>query len=141
MGKLEEENFERAETESLEDSFDAVEEEDFGFDPSDADSFDLDIQDFRDQPGVEYPAMLLSRVVWRDCLLVLTSQKKQSYRMISVWFEGENGEGYEAIGEIQLTSDILLVLRHLRIGVTIYWDQDNMEVLNLEDPEVIERFI
>jgi len=123
-------------------TFDLVaEDEDFSFDPSNVDSFDLDVSDFREQEGLVYPAMLLSRVLWKDCLMVLTAQKRQSYRMVPVWFEGENGEGYEQIGEIQLTSDILLVLRHLRIGVTMYWSHDNVEVLNLENPEVIERFI
>ena len=119
----------------------SLEEESFGFDPTSADVFELEIVDFREQADVNYPAVVLSRVLFRDCLVVLQARKRQSYREMETWVELPDGEGFQKIGTLQMDSDMLLTLRHLRIGVTLYYDSDEMEVLNLEDPEVLERFI
>lgn len=119
----------------------AVAEEDYSFDPSDIDSFDLGISDFREQEGVTYPAMLLSNVLFADSLRLLQTLKKSSYREVPVWVELGDGQTFENIGTLQLDSDLLLVFRHLHICVTVYYDKDHWETLNLEEPEVLEKFI
>lgn len=119
----------------------SLEEESFDFDPTSADVFELEVVDFREQTDVNYPAVVLSRVLFRDCLLVLQARKRQSYREMETWVELPDGDGFQKIGTLQMDSDMLLTLRHLRIGVTLYYDSEEMEVLNLEDPEVLERFV
>lgn len=119
----------------------SLEEESFDFDPTSADVFELEVVDFREQTDVNYPAVVLSRVLFRDCLLVLQARKRQSYREMETWVELPDGDGFQKIGTLQMDSDMLLTLRHLRIGVTLYYNNEEMEVLNLEDPEVLERFV
>lgn len=119
----------------------SLEEESFDFDPTSADVFELEVVDFREQADVNYPAVVLSRVLFRDCLLVLQARKRQSYREMETWVELPDGDGFQKIGTLQMDSDMLLTLRHLRIGVTLYYNSEEMEVLNLEDPEVLERFV
>ena len=115
--------------------------EEFSFDPALVDTFDLGVKDFRDQEGVTYPALLLSKVLFMDCVRVLQSSKRSSYREVETWLELPSDEGYSNIGTLQLDSDALLVLRHLGICATIYYDRDNMEVLNLNDPETLMKFV
>ena len=98
------------------------------------------VKDLRDEPGVEFPALLLSGVLFRDSLEVLKSAKRESYRSVDLWVENSDG-GYVHIGDIQLDSKVLLLLRFLRISATMYYDKERVEVLNLNDPEVIERVI
>lgn len=115
--------------------------ESFEFDPSNADTLELDILDLRDQEGVTYPAVLLSNVLFTDCLRILQSVKRTSYRQMPVWVELPDSSGFENIGQLQLDSDVLLLLRHLRICVTLYFDAEHIEVLDLDNPSVIEKFI
>lgn len=118
-----------------------VAEEDYSFDPSEIDSFELGMSDFREQEGVTYPALLLSNVLFADSLRLLQTLKKRSYREVPVWVEFEDGQSYQNIGTLQLDSDLLLVLRHLRISATVYYDAENWEALQLDSPEVLEKFI
>lgn len=126
---------------SISEEFELISDDDLGFSSTDVDSFDVDVADFRDQEGLTYPAMLLTRVLFMDSLLVLKSQKRSSYREIPVWLELDGGEGYQEMGTLQLTSDILLLLRHLHIGVTMYWSYDIVETLDLSNPAVLEKYI
>lgn len=116
-------------------------EESFGFSPTDADTFELDVMDLREQPGITYPAVLLSNVLFTDCLKVLQAVKKPSYREFPVWVELPSDGGFSNIGTLQIDSDVLLLLRHLRISVAIYFDAERVEVLDLDDPAVLEKFI
>lgn len=116
-------------------------EEEFGFDPTQVDTFDLGIADVREQEGFTYPAILLSRVLFTDCLKVLQSRKRSSYREMDTWIELPGDEGFQKIGTLQMDSDTLLVLRLLRIGVTMYYSEGELETLDLDDPEVLERFV
>lgn len=116
-------------------------EESFGFSPTDADTFELDVLDLRDQEGITYPAVLLSNVLFTDCLRVLQSVKRTSYREMPVWVELPNEGGFKNIGTLQLDSDVLLLLRHLRICVTLYYDSEHVEVLDLDNPDVLEKFL
>lgn len=116
-------------------------EESFDFDPTTSDVLELDVADLRDRGDLVYPAVLLSRVLFKDCLLVLQARKRPSYRELETWIELPDGDGFQKIGTLQMDSDMLLTLRHLHIGVTLYYDYDNMEVLDLENPDVLERFI
>ena len=115
--------------------------EDYSFSPSDVDSFELGMSDFREQEGLQYPALLLSNVLFADCLRLLQSMKRQSYREVSVWVELDGGQSYSNVGTLQLDSDLLIVLKHLRIGATLYYDVDTWETLQLDDPAVLEKFI
>lgn len=119
----------------------ALSPESFDYSASDADTFELDVLDFRDQADVTYPAMLLSNVLFTDCLRVLKSVKESSYREMPVWVELPNDGGFNNIGTLQLNSDILLLLKHLRICVTLYYSAEHVEVLDLDDPGVIEKFL
>lgn len=114
--------------------------ESFEFNPENPDTFDLGIADLREQPGITYPAVLLSNVLFTDCLRVLQSVKKQSYREFPLWVELPS-DGFANVGTLQINSDTLLLLRHLRIGVTIYFSPDNVDSLNLDDVSVLEKFI
>lgn len=114
--------------------------EDFSFDPTSADSFDLGIADLRDEAGLQYPALLLSGVAFMDCLRVLDVKKRKSYREVDVWVEIPNG-GFSNIGTLQLDSDMLLLLHFLRIRAVMYYDRDTIEPLDLSDPSVIEKFV
>ena len=115
--------------------------ESFDFSPDNPDTFELDVLDFREQPGLEYPAVLLSNVLFTDCLKVLQAVKRESYREFPLWIEMPDGDGFSNVGTLQIDSDTLLLLRHLRIGVTIYFDSDTVESLDLDDPEVLERYV
>lgn len=115
--------------------------EDFSFDPGNSDSFSLDMPDFREQKGLEYPALLLSNVLFMDCLTVLSKIKRPSFREVDTWVELEDGAGYQHIGSIQLDSTVLLTLRFLHIRATAYYSSESIQVLDLEDPTVLEQFI
>lgn len=115
--------------------------EDFSFDPGNSDSFSLDMPDFREQEGLEYPALLLSNVLFMDCLTVLSKIKRPSFREVDTWVELEDGAGYQHIGSIQLDSTVLLTLRFLHIRATAYYSSESIQVLDLEDPTVLEQFI
>lgn len=115
--------------------------EDFSFSPSDADGLDLEFIDFREQEGLEYPAILLSNVLFMDCLHVLKKMKRESYREFSTWVAIPGEQSFQNIGTIQLDSTVLLAMRYLHIGVTAYYSAENVEVLDLDNPEVLERFI
>ena len=114
---------------------------DYDFDPGDVDILDLDVLDFRDTEGLVYPAILLSGVLFSDCLKVLNSKKRKSYREVDTWVELPDAEGFTHIGTIQLDSEILLLLRHLGIIATLYISSEEIQVLDLHDPEVLERFL
>lgn len=116
-------------------------EESFTFDPTDADVLELDVADLREQPDITYPAVLLSGVLFTDCLKVLKYFKRKSYREFPTWLELPDGGGFTCIGTMQLDSQVLQLLRHLRIGVTIYFSTENIETLDLNDPAVIEKYI
>lgn len=116
-------------------------EESYDYNPLDADMLRLDVPDLREQEGFTFPAILLSRVLFQDCLKVLQSCKRSSYREMDVWVELPAELGFNKIGSIQVDSDVLLLLRHLGIQATMYYAEDQMEVLNLDDPEVLERFV
>lgn len=115
--------------------------ESYDFDPTVPDVLTLDIADLREQEGLEYPAVLLSNVLFMDCLKVLQSVKRESYRQMQVWIELPDTGEFRCIGEMQIDSDVLLLLRHLKIQVTMYYDEENLEFLDLEDPETFERFL
>ncbi len=115
--------------------------EDFSFNPNDADSFSLDTPGFREQEGLVYPALLLTNVMFMDCLHVLKQMKKPSFREFDTWVELNSGQGYQHIGSIQWTSDVALALRYLHVGVTVYYDSEQLEVVDLNDPETLMRLI
>lgn len=115
--------------------------ENFKFDPTNADLFDLGAPDLRDQEGLVYPAILLSNVLFMDCLNVLKTLKRPSYREVDTWVELNGGQEFQHIGSIQLDSQILLALRYLHVGVTAYYSHEELEVLDLNNPTVIEQFI
>ena len=116
-------------------------QEQVDFDPTAIDELQLDVADFRTTEGVEYPALLLSGVLFMDSLNVLKSIKKASYRTVDTWIELADDEGFQKIGEIQLDSDMLLMLRHLQIRATLYYDADTVEALDLNNFSVLEKFI
>lgn len=117
------------------------EDSDYGFDPSDADMCSLSLLDVREQSGFKYPAMLLSNVLFTDCLRVLQSVKRESFRCVDLWIELPGDGGFQQVGSIQLDSDVLLLLGKLQIKVTMYYDENTVQMLDLTDPESIAQFI
>lgn len=116
-------------------------EEVFSFDPTDADVLDLGIRDLRDEEGLEYPALLLSNVLFVDALKVLQASKRESYRAVDVWLELPEGDGFQKIGSMQADSELMVALRHLKIAATLYYSAEDFEALDLNDPAVLEKFI
>ena len=57
-----------------------------------------------------------------------------------MWVEIPNG-GFRNIGSLQLDSDMLLLLRFLRINAVMYYDHENIEPLDLNDCSVLEKFV
>lgn len=97
--------------------------------------------DFRKQEGLTYPALLLSGVMFVDCLKVLQSIKRKSFREVETWVLAEDGT-YHQIGTLQLDSEVLLYLYRLKITATLYTGADEPEeVLDLGNPEVVEMFV
>lgn len=117
-----------------------AEDTNYEFSPDDIDAFDLDFSEFGEQDGVEYPAVLLDHVLFMDALRILKIRKKKSYREMDVWVLLADGQ-YQHIGAMQIDSDTLIVLKHLRIGVTLYFAKGDCDVLDLNNPAVLERFI
>lgn len=117
--------------------------ESFEFSALALDAFELDVKDVTEQEGFQYPALLLRDVLFMDCLRVLKSQKRKSFREVDAWVcTGEEGdEEFRKIGTLQLDSNTLLILRHLRITATLYPNEGEVMALNLEDPAVLEKFI
>lgn len=89
--------------------------------------------------GFAYPALLLCNVGFHDVLRVLKAYRRDSYRCIDVWVSVE--DTYSNIGTLQLTSDVLLLLKRLSIKVIAYWDAERTEVVDLNDPRLLEKFI
>lgn len=116
-------------------------EEVFSFDPTDTDVLDLGIRDLRDEEGLEYPALLLSNVLFVDALKVLQASKRESYRAVDVWLELPEGDGFQKIGSMQADSELMVALRHLKIAATLYYSAEDFEALDLNDPAVLEKFI
>lgn len=116
-------------------------EEVFSFDPTDTDVLDLGIRDLRDEEGLEYPALLLSNVLFVDALKVLQASKRESYRSVDVWLELPEGDGFQKIGSMQADSELMVALRHLKIAATLYYSAEDFDALDLNDPAVLEKFI
>ncbi len=99
------------------------------------------IVDVTNAKDFSYPAIVLSGVSFRDTLRVLEGIAKDSYRSTDVWLDMEDGAIPSRIGTLPLTMDTLIVLRYLGVQVTLYLAEDSVEVLDLTDPDVLERFI
>ena len=114
--------------------------------PSDfsAESFDLalgvdDSLDLSKQSGFQFPAILLSNVRFINSLEVLQSVKKASTREVDVWVD--TPDGFDMIGQIQLTLPVLRVMKYLGFEVTAYYSEDFIKPINLNDPEVLMQYI
>ena len=129
-----------SDTEDLDIMSEELLEEDFGFDPTDSD-LDLGIRDLSDEEGVEYPALLLSNILFTDVLKVLKELKRDSYRTVDVWLELQDSGDFVQFTPLPLDSRLLIVLRHLKVQATAYWSPQDIEVLDLKDPCVIEKFL
>lgn len=105
---------------------------------------DLDLYsgvDIRTVEGFEYPAMLITGVKFKDSLRVLQSVRKESYRLLDVWIDLEDGS--EPVKQGSLPADIhtFLAMRYLGLMVTLYLGENDIMALNLRDPKVLEQFI
>lgn len=100
-----------------------------------------DTPDVRDQPGFEYPAMLITGVHFNDTLRVLQSIRRESYRLFDVWVDLENGQPPVKQGNLPADISTFLSMRYLGLTVTLYLGEDEIQVLNLHDISVLEKFI
>lgn len=129
----------------LDDSTDQF--EDIGQDSHDL-GIDLDVQfdtgglaDIRDQPGFNYPSMLIYGIKFRDTMRVLQALHRESYRLWDVWAEVEGEAMPIKIGQLPADSKTFLTLRYLGLNVTLYLTEDVVDTLNLKDPAAIEKYI
>lgn len=99
----------------------------------------LDAPKLEDSPNFAYPALLLCNVGFQDVLRVLKAYRKESYRAVDVWVSID--DTYSCSGTMQLTSDVLLLLKRLCVKVIAYWDAEHTEVLDLGDSRTLEKFI
>ncbi len=109
--------------------------------PLDFDAQLLAIKDVTCQEGFEYPAILLSNVKFKDCINVLQSLCKNSWRSLDIWIDLEDGTVPVKMGKLPLNSDMLCVARYLNIVVTIYLSETDVETLNLQNPEILMRYV
>lgn len=101
----------------------------------------LDIIDVQDQPGFEYPAMLISGIQFNDVLRILKAVDRKSYRSFDVWID--LGEGIAPVkqGTLPMDSRVLLTAKYLGLNITLYLDVNNVQTLDLNNPEVIACYI
>ena len=107
----------------------------------DISSFELSIYDIKDLPNFRYPAILVSGVKFNDTLRVLQTAYRESFRLFDVWLDLEDGNSPIKQGSLPADSTTFLIMRYLGLRVTLYLNEDNIEVLDLNDPEVISKFI
>lgn len=104
----------------------------------------IDIDDFRQSETVpqdfEFPSVVLSNVVYVDALDAIKLHKKESNRTFPVWLKDENGVLCN-IGTLNITFEMLNLLRILEVDVTLYLDADTKRELDLTNPYVLEEFI
>lgn len=104
------------------------------------DDFRNTAADVTQMEGFSYPSILLSNIAHMETLEVIKENKVQSNRTFPVWLETPDGD-FANLGTLNLTFEMLALLRYLRVRVTLYLDPDNVRELNLEDPEVLQDFI
>lgn len=101
----------------------------------------LDLVDVTAQEGFNYPAMVITGVVFQDTLKVLKTRVRDSFRAFDVWLDMEDGSSPTNIGTLPLEMETLLVMRYLGVRVTVYLTPDEVETLDLSDASVLERFM
>lgn len=122
-----------------------VDVEDFGVQNTSADQMftvDLSILPLQEEKGFEYPAVLLSGVMFPDVLNILkTISRGDSFRAVPLWIETPNGSGYSNVGSIQLDSTFLLTTRYLGLGVTLYASDDDIVAIDCGDPATVAKYV
>lgn len=98
------------------------------------------IIDLPQEKGFEYPAILLSGVEFDETIKAIKYAKSPSNRTFKTWLRLSDGTN-NFIGELNLTFDMLMLLRYLKIKVTLYLDADTVHEIDLENPEELEDFI
>lgn len=101
----------------------------------------LNTPDVRDQPGFQYPAMLISGIRFKDTLRVLQSVRRESWRLMDVWVDLEDSNPPVKQGTLQADLKSFLTMRYLGLNVTLYASEDNITTLNLQDPSVLMNLI
>lgn len=91
--------------------------------------------------GFEYPALLLTGVLFQDTLKVIKTCARKSYREVAIWLDLEDGSSPTMIGTLPLELDTLLVMRYLGVRVIAYFSQEKVEPLDLSDTEVLEKYM
>lgn len=102
---------------------------------------DIGLVDVTTLPGFQYPAMVLTGVVFKDTLKVLKTRYRESFRSVDVWLDLEDGSNPSQIGTLPLELETLLVMKYLGVSVTLYLGPDNVESIDLSNPSVLEDFI
>lgn len=105
-------------------------------------SVNLSILPLQEEKGFEYPAVLLSGVMFPDVLNILkTISRGDSFRAMPLWIETPNGSGYSNVGSIQLDSTFLLTARYLRLGVTLYASDDDIVAIDCNDSATVAKYV
>ncbi len=97
--------------------------------------------DVTEMEGFQYPAMVLTGVVFQDTLKVLQTRAHESYRAFDVWLDMEDGNSPVKIGTLPMELETLLVMRYLGVRVTLYLSSDSVRPLDLSDTETLEEFM
>lgn len=107
----------------------------------DVTGLDIGLVDVTTLPGFQYPAMVLTGVVFKDTLRVLQTRVRESYRSYDVWLDLEDGSAPSQIGKLPLELETLLTMRYLGISVTLYLQPDLVKSVDLSNPVELEDFI
>ncbi len=114
--------------------------EDLGVD-LEVEGLDIERVDVTTLIGFQYPAMVLTGVVFKDTLKVLKTRFRESYRSVDVWLDLEDGSKPTNIGTLPLELETLLLMRYLGITVTLYLGPETVESVDLSNPSKLEDFI
>lgn len=101
----------------------------------------LEESDITSNPDFKYPAIVISDVVFQDVIKVLNTRCRKSYRAFDVWLDGVEGGSPVLMGTLPLELETLLVMRYLGVRVTAYFSSDRVELLDLSDTDVLEKYM
>lgn len=92
-------------------------------------------------PDFKYPAIVIAGVAFQDTIKVINTRSRESFRSVDVWLDMEDGSSPSRIGTLPLELETLLVMRYLGVRVTAYLSSEKVELLDLSDTDVLEKYM
>lgn len=101
----------------------------------------IEIHDVRDQEGFTYPALLVTGILFSDALRVLKTVRYETWKLVDVWVDLNDGNPPVKQGTLPLDSNTLITMHYLGLSATLYGREDFIQPLNLSNPAEIEKYI